>query len=151
MHTSEAQENALRWRFISRMLLRQSMLPSVSCPMQAELKIAWVCRRALASARAAHAVELTTERRELEAQAAAAALSHAVALKEVRAELTAELEDAREVRAAERSVWDTERERQGVEAGEAAARLVNSRAAAAEWQRLAQQLEADVKQQVYAC
>lgn len=108
----------------------------------------WLCRRALASARAAHAAELTTERRGLEAQAAAAASSHATALQDVRASFMGELEAAREERSAERSAWDTERERQSVEAGEAATRLAESRAAAAEWRRLAQQLEADIKQQV---
>ena len=73
---------------------------------------------------------------------------HAVALQDVRAELTAECEAAREEHAAERSALDTQRERQGVEAGEATARLAESRAVATEWRRLAQQLELDIKQQV---
>ena len=72
---------------------------------------------------------------------------HADAFQDLRGRLTAEFEAAREEHAAERGAWDTQRERQGVEAGEAAARLAESRAVATEWRRLAQQLEADIKQQ----
>lgn len=95
-----------------------------------------------------HAAKLTTERRELEEQATAAASMHASALQDIRAKSTAEFEAAREEHAAERSAWDTQRERQGVEAGEATARLAESKAVATEWRRLAQQLETDIKQQV---
>ena len=73
---------------------------------------------------------------------------HADALQDLRETLTAGFEAESEDHAAERSAWDTQRERQGVEAGEAAARLAESRAVATEWRRLAQQLEADIKQQV---
>ena len=111
-------------------------------------KVLLACRHALANARATHAAELTTERQELEARAAVAASAHVAALQDARVMLKAELEAAREEHAAERTAWDTERERQGVVAGEAQTRLAESMAAAAEWRRLAQQLEADIKQQV---
>ena len=108
-----------------------------------ELKSTTYCRRSTAEARAAHVAEL-------EARASAATSSQAIALKTERAKLTAELDAARE-HAAERSAWNTEHDRQRLEAGEATARLAESRAAAAEWRRLAQQLEADIKQQVERC
>jgi len=93
-------------------------------------------RSAAASAQAAAAAELAAQRRAGSAAAAAAA-----------AAAGAELEAAAGAGARERGAWAAERERAAAEAADLGRRLADGAAAAAEWQRLARQLEADRLQQ----
>ncbi len=104
-----------------------------SCDTPARL-----CRSAAASAQAAAAAELAAQRRAGCAAADAAA-----------AAAGAELAAACGAGARERGAWAAERERAAAEAADLGRRLADGATAAAEWQRLARQLEADRLQQAH--